>query len=93
MTNIEDIMIKSALEAVSCMNSVFSALDKIVDQQHNVYKVNPHISDKNVHSLFCVCVVDAGGDNRKCLHGRRRGTDKMRVACQRYIFGYVHMWS
>ncbi|XP_046441201.1 soluble guanylate cyclase 89Da-like [Daphnia pulex] len=39
MTNIEDIMIKSALEAVSCMNSVFSALDKIVDHQPNVYKV------------------------------------------------------
>ncbi|XP_046441203.1 soluble guanylate cyclase 89Da-like isoform X2 [Daphnia pulex] len=38
MTNIDDIMIKSALEAVSCMNAVFSGLDKVIDQ-HNVYKV------------------------------------------------------
>ncbi|XP_045029209.1 soluble guanylate cyclase 89Db isoform X3 [Daphnia magna] len=38
MTNIDDIMAKSALEAVSYMNAIFSALDKIMDQ-HNVYKV------------------------------------------------------
>ncbi len=38
MTNIDDIMIKSALEAVSCINAVFSGLDKVIDQ-HNVYKV------------------------------------------------------
>lgn len=39
MTNIDDIMAKSALEAVSYMNAIFSALDKIMDQ-HNVYKVS-----------------------------------------------------
>ncbi|EFX79271.1 hypothetical protein DAPPUDRAFT_245123 [Daphnia pulex] len=39
MTNIDDIMIKNALEAVSCMNAVFSGLDKVIDQHNNVYKV------------------------------------------------------
>ncbi|KAI9562214.1 hypothetical protein GHT06_013179 [Daphnia sinensis] len=38
MTNIDNIMAKSALEAVSYMNAIFSGLDKIMDQ-HNVYKV------------------------------------------------------
>ncbi|XP_057364674.1 soluble guanylate cyclase 89Da-like [Daphnia carinata] len=38
MTNMDDLMTKSALEAVSCMNAVFSALDNVIDQ-HNVYKV------------------------------------------------------
>ena len=51
-------MIKSALEAVSCINSVFSALDKIVDQQHNVYKVQySKFCNKNFYSslslTFC----------------------------------------
>lgn len=39
MTNVDDLMTMSALEAVSCMNAVFSALDKVIDQ-HKVYKVN-----------------------------------------------------
>ena len=52
MTNIEDIMINSALEAVSCMNAVFSALDNIIDQ-HNVYKVHSaFFLDSNFRALF-----------------------------------------
>lgn len=39
MTNMDDLMTKSALEAVNFMNAVFSALDNVIDQ-HNVYKVN-----------------------------------------------------
>ena len=45
-------MINSALEAVSCMNAVFSALDNIIDQ-HNVYKVHSaFFLDSNFRALF-----------------------------------------
>lgn len=47
MTNIDDVMAKSALEAVSYMNVIFSALDKIIDQ-HNVYKVSLQLEKTNL---------------------------------------------
>jgi len=38
LANIEEITAANAMEAVGCMNAVFSCFDNIIDR-HNVYKV------------------------------------------------------
>jgi hypothetical protein len=88
MTNIDDIMIKSALEAVSCMNAVFSGLDKVIDQ-HNVYKVKANISQAKVRIEIISWVSGAGGDYWESIHGSRWGPDQKRYARQRRLYRYI----
>ena len=38
LANVDEITATNAMEAVTCMNAVFSCFDNIIDQ-HNVYKV------------------------------------------------------
>lgn len=38
LANIDEITAMNAMEAVACMNAVFSSFDTIIDK-HNVYKV------------------------------------------------------
>ncbi len=61
MTNIDDVMATGALEAVECMNAVFSGLDKVIDK-HNVYKVrrvkNTKEKSFQIYNLIIHVILD-----------------------------------
>lgn len=82
ITNIDGIMGQSALEAVECMNAVFSCLDNVIDQ-HSVYKVLIYMwratfrlyltnktSVKQVETVGKVYVVVGGAPDRNETHVR-----------------------
>lgn len=77
ITNIDDIMAKSVLEAVDCMNAVFSCLDKGIDQ-HNVYKVImtiSHVLSRGILTIYQCTQVETVGKVYMVVGGAPKRND------------------